>query len=83
MSIQAKDLRIGNWVSYVEDANKYKDYHQVTDINTEVQLCHNGDVETELFPIELTTDILLKCGFRKVSNTYCLYENLMLHGSKT
>lgn len=64
--IPSSELRIGNLVSFVEDANRYKDYHEVTDINTQIALCHNGDVDTgELFPIPLTPDILEKCGFVK------------------
>lgn len=67
--IPSSELRIGNLVSFVEDANRYKDYHEVTDINTQIALCHNGDVDTgELFPIPLTPDILEKCGFKKNKN---------------
>lgn len=59
------ELRIGNWVSFVQDAHRYKDYHQITNISTKKALCYNGDVEPELYPIPITPELLEKCGFEK------------------
>ena len=56
--IKSNELRIGNWVSYL-GAIVQLDRHDLSDLfNPSIDM-----YEMDLEPIELTEEILLKCGF--------------------
>lgn len=65
--IQAKDLRIGNKVIYSNSNSFYTVtgiYEYGIDVEDEMEQTY---MEYENFePIELTEEILLKCGFKKI-----------------
>ena len=58
--IQAKDLRIGNWVFYSHPKKSYNYCISPLDL-------HYADTRERIFkPIPLTPEILEKCGFEEV-----------------
>jgi hypothetical protein len=65
MSIQANELRIGNWVTYHDpDEGDMPCRIDGTDI---AKLEIDDDYRAKHSPIELTPEILEKCGFSKTS----------------
>lgn len=72
--MEAKELRIGNWISMVEDPVKYKDFHQVTLLKENFIEVHHGLVGSEnYYPHPLTPEILEKCGYQKYGS-YPMYK---------
>lgn len=68
-SLTAQELRIGNWVNYKD--NPYQIMYTVSnvvgvDLDSETLDTHHSNVSVlDLQPIELTEQVLLKCGFEK------------------
>jgi len=69
--IQAKDLRIGNWVKL--DKYFYKVY-SVNPLENKLidkdKIIISGWYVDGIKPIQLTEEILLKCGFKKINKIY-------------
>lgn len=79
--IQANELRIGNWVKY---KNKYYQIYDgirslsIDDLDSEKLDSHLKNIKlSDLEPIELTEEILLKCGFLKHKDIgyRCLFKD--------
>jgi hypothetical protein len=66
--IQPQELRIGNYV-------KYKDSDCIVKITNvkSVDILISQSIYDSLIPIELTHEILIKCGFQLLDNQYYLY----------
>lgn len=62
--IKVEDLRIGNWVNWNGENGVVSQIleHEV------VFKCGEDTLISELKPIELTEEILLKCGFKKIDH---------------
>lgn len=73
--IDAKDLKIGNWIF---DAECEPHYFQVEEIRKYVgtqlwAFYRKGSIKAkEVMPIELTPELLIKCGFKKTADGYRL-----------
>jgi len=67
MALKAIELRIGNY--YQENGTYYK-----TTPNDIINLirCEASKTESDMQPVPLTEDILLKCGFKKDGKSYCI-----------
>jgi hypothetical protein len=66
--IKANELRIGNWISNGEK-NYTVDVNMLYDIAT-------GITNEIMEPIQLTTEVLIKCGFRQILDNY-LFEKVI------
>ena len=58
--MKSNELRVGNWVNYWGDNIKFDEIDLSDLFNPSIDI-----YETDLEPIELTEEILLKCGFEK------------------
>ena len=66
--IKSSELRVGSWVNYLGTEIQL-DKHDLSDLFND-----NIDMyEKDLEPIELTEEILLKCGFEKKDHLFKLY----------
>ncbi len=68
-----KELRVGNYLEYHKGYRGItKFYAKVDELRHDVVICNkNGEIiEEELAPIELTSDIMKKIGFKKKGETY-------------
>jgi len=78
--MEAKELRIGNWVSFYHIAEKI-DTGEFVVHKQEIQIRRNmmGDIEIpdNLRPIPLTEDWLLRLGFTKKGDSFLL-DNIKL-----
>lgn len=79
MSLQARELRIGNWVLAISrwnDGNKHWTYEQITDLSDSLEAFNHtangidGNCNNEIKPILLTEDILLKCEFKQLAQRH-------------
>lgn len=58
--IKSNELRVGNWINYLGDNMKFNEIGLSNLFNPD-----NDIYGTDFEPIELTEEILLKCGFEK------------------
>ena len=61
--IDAKELRIGNYILSDESSVEVSSYCEFNGIETTANF--EGNCNSKITPIELTHEILLKCGFEK------------------
>lgn len=81
MTVQAKDLRINNWVKICFHEKEGWEEVQVTDIHHDNTIDTNSKFETNKYyyePIELTPEVLIKCGFKQVEGEDNIWEELKL-----
>ena len=73
--IEANELRIGNWVK--DRYNNMICVHSIVDdgINFYYDLRRPKYTQGRIYPIPLTEEILLKCGFDKAGIYYCMGGN--------
>ena len=62
--IQANELRIGNWVNYIDINGLNPAQIQIEDF---INLKEDGEKDFAFFPIPLTPEILEKCGLKRHS----------------
>ena len=58
--MKSNELRVGNWINYLGDNMKFNEIDLSNLFNPSIDM-----YDTDLEPIELTEEILLKCGFEK------------------
>jgi hypothetical protein len=65
--IDAKELRIGNYIKYAESKDLSKKFHNTfVEVNIDILLDVDNVIRKNWFThIPLTTEILVKCGFNK------------------
>lgn len=71
--IAVNELRIGNWVKICFESKEGWEYTQVTDIYSDntIDTTHaEGDSRYYYEPIHLTTEILEKCGFKRINHIH-------------
>ena len=77
--IQPNELRIGNWVNIKVEGKDgtFDGNYQIEEIRKDVILFNNGihAAYRMIYPIQLTEERLLKCGFDKAGIYYCMGGN--------
>lgn len=77
--IHETEIRIGNWVANIHTGNPY----QLT-INKMIGLLpHFRENILYVKPIQITEDVLLKCGFTKHEATHANYFNVWIDEKET
>ena len=70
--MRVEELRVGNWVNYLGDNMQFDEIDLSYLFNPSIDI-----YKTDLEPIPLTEEILLKCGFEKSAwDNYSTFRNM-------